>query len=122
MKPPCAASGGARFILRPFYRAQSPPSAGCRAGEQRGAHRFRRASWTQVQLGYRAAPWRGIAEWGQPTTAGRTTVKREPLPSADSTQMRPSCESTMDLTIDSPRPVPATSSGTFEARKNLSNR
>ena len=53
---------------------------------------------------------------------GRTTVNVVPSPKSDSTQIRPSWASTIDLTIESPSPVPLTSAGTFLARKNLSKR
>ena len=93
-----------------------------------GRRRVLHTSWEiDITLGRarRAPPGRkGLASTGQGQvmTAGRTTVKRDPLPRAESTQMRPWWLSTIDLTIDKPRPVPETSSGTFEARKNLSNR
>ena len=53
---------------------------------------------------------------------GRTTVNVVPSPKLESTQIRPSWASTIDLTIESPSPVPLTSAGTFLARKNLSKR
>ena len=47
---------------------------------------------------------------------GRTTVKVVPCPSCESTQMRPWWLSTIDLTMDNPRPVPPLSSGTLLPR------
>jgi hypothetical protein len=56
------------------------------------------------------------------TADGRTTVNVVPSPKSESTQIRPLWASTIDLTIESPSPVPLTSPGTLLARKNLSKR
>ena len=45
------------------------------------------------------------------SVVGKTTMKVDPLPNFDSTHMRPLWLSTMDLTIDSPKPVPGSASG-----------
>src|SRR3989304_3268845 len=58
----------------------------------------------------------------QVSAQGKTTVNVDPSPSFESTQIRPWWLSTMDLTIDRPRTVPVTSSGTLLARKNFSKR
>ena len=47
---------------------------------------------------------------------GSTTKNVDPLPTTDSTQIRPWCASTIDLTIANPRPEPVTCSDTLLAR------
>ena len=56
------------------------------------------------------------------SAANSTTVKVVPSPSFESTQILPPWLSTIDFTIERPRPVPGMSSGMLLARKNLSNR
>lgn len=48
----------------------------------------------------------GVRGQAQPLVIGRANEKVDPLPSSDSTQIRPPCWSTTCLAIASPSPVP----------------